>query len=487
MCTSPIRIVNNTLHYNRDYHPYYYIVPCCQCEECRKSKRSEWFVRCFYHWKETMSKGGCSYFGTLTFDDDHLPFYEVYGAKVKCFDKKIVQDFIKRFRDHLKRHYGLEMSYLIVSEFGELYHRPHHHFQFNFSGKISSFDLYALLKETWKQGFVHLGKNGGLLNSPAGILYTTKYITKDSAFEEFDDLIFHAVFVKYRDIYDAFVSENSLDAPIWDKVCKNPYQHQEQPYYEIYLDFMREYHRHTPFNVHSNKLGYDIINKLSSAELRDDCVLMPQNGEFVEVPLPRYIKRHLYFDRVPNERDGKRNKFVINQRGRDHLLDTLEKKIMDKGATFYSFFSTHQVTDVEIPERLRHIYTSATELNGLLRYYAQNVDFKRMAIYSVIYRYRPYNCCPFDPFNNYTKYVRMVNCLLENKKDIPLSFYSHEDRDKFIKSLSNYANVFQPYEVLCDLYDSLSCTRKKSTSSFQKNKETLQRKTRDVLIKSTLK
>lgn len=60
-----------TIVYNRDFKSFIY-TPCGNCYACQCNKRAEWVLRSRCEYDKTITNGGCSYFCTFTYDDDHL-------------------------------------------------------------------------------------------------------------------------------------------------------------------------------------------------------------------------------------------------------------------------------------------------------------------------------------------------------------------------------------------------------------------------------
>lgn len=91
-------------------------VPCGKCLACRINRRREWTLRLLH--EEIYSTS--SYFVTLTYDDDHVP-YDDNGNQCVC--KRDVQLWLKR----LRKKFGDGIRYFLNSEYGETFGRPHYH------------------------------------------------------------------------------------------------------------------------------------------------------------------------------------------------------------------------------------------------------------------------------------------------------------------------------------------------------------------------
>lgn len=154
-------------------------VPCGKCPACLESRRREWVKRLQL---ESLCHSFSS-FVTLTYDDKHLPSDGLAS-------KRDIQLFLKRFR-HAGRDYGFVMppfKYFIVSEYGNLHHRPHYHgllfgidfYRPEWRPRLVSLDRYPrvtsdVLSAIWSNGFVLHDRL-----TMANIKYVSKYITKQS-------------------------------------------------------------------------------------------------------------------------------------------------------------------------------------------------------------------------------------------------------------------------------------------------------------------
>lgn len=93
--------------------------PCGQCLACRVNIRR---ARTFRILAESQCHEHSS-FGTLTYDDDHVPWVlDVDGAPVQSLRYRDVQLFFKRLRKS-----GLDFRYFVCGEYGARTRRPHYH------------------------------------------------------------------------------------------------------------------------------------------------------------------------------------------------------------------------------------------------------------------------------------------------------------------------------------------------------------------------
>ena len=66
------------------------------------------------------------------------------------------------------------------------------------------FLFYSCVLNTWQKGFIYSGQNAGLLTSHNGILYVTKYITKDTSYQHLDAQLYASMKDDYSRFYDAY-------------------------------------------------------------------------------------------------------------------------------------------------------------------------------------------------------------------------------------------------------------------------------------------
>lgn len=159
-------------------------VPCGTCNECKKVKENEWYVRSYFEWLDKKYHGGCSYFFTLTYADEHLPLYtHEDGSEEACFSRDHITLFKKRLRKHISTHYpniSTNFSYLITSEYGDKFHRPHYHMIIFFNEKVDYQTAYSLIYNSWQYGFI---QSTGQIVGVKALGYVCKYISKQYGHE----------------------------------------------------------------------------------------------------------------------------------------------------------------------------------------------------------------------------------------------------------------------------------------------------------------
>lgn len=481
MCYRPLHIKNNCSHYDSYTMPLYFSCPCGKCEDCKRARQSEWFIRSFYEWERVKHIGGCGFFYTLTFNDENLPKYK----GIKCFDRNQIQLFCKRLKENLKRRFGIDISYLLSCEYGTLYQRPHYHALFFITRALMPWTFYNLVESAWQYGFVYCGTDGGLLSSPSGILYVTKYITKDFSFTDNDAQLYCAIKDDYSFVYaEAYEKDlKLLNAPeTFDQLIKERSSWVGVPdVISYYNDFMLFYRRHSSFNAHSVRYGYDMLNRPTRLDLHNDKVLVPSGSNWIWLSLPRYALRYLYFDRVLNDRTGKRDKFVLSAVGKQHFLDTLDVKIDSLSLEYQNFFTSHRVTDFQFSQMRLHFNF---EGNKDLRFFLDNLkcDFRRLAIYSIVYRNRfSLGTESFDYWHDYKSYLSSLFEICENKFNTPLSEWSTKAINHINDNLFNFHPNFVVYEQLLLLYQEMVSLIRKEQAIARHQKYENERKLRDVI------
>ena len=149
----------------------FHYVPCGSCVSCLSRKRSEWTFRL----SKESEKSSYALFCTLTYDNDHIPIKVSENKPYFVFDKKQVQDYLKRCRYFFEK-IGVYFRYFLVSEYGERSHRPHYHmlaFVRNDNEVRLLPQVKKILADEW-----HFGMYNIQPVSLANIHYCTKYCLK---------------------------------------------------------------------------------------------------------------------------------------------------------------------------------------------------------------------------------------------------------------------------------------------------------------------
>lgn len=129
-------------------------IPCGDCVECKLAYSRMWADRIMLEAKSWND----SYFLTLTYNNEHLPF--TYDG-LMTLQPKDLQDFIKRLRRHKEPDI---IRFFACGEYGDQSNRPHYHGIF-FNLKIDDLEYYGQsngnpifisddISKIWKHGHV---------------------------------------------------------------------------------------------------------------------------------------------------------------------------------------------------------------------------------------------------------------------------------------------------------------------------------------------
>lgn len=118
-----------------------------------------------------MRYSDCSFFVTLTYEDDSL----IFADDEPCLYKRHVQLFFKRLRKYFS---NSRIKYYCVGEYGDQWRpispngRPHYHALIFYRGKCDWFRFSMKIKEFWQYGIAQV------LSVQGAQGYVTKYILK---------------------------------------------------------------------------------------------------------------------------------------------------------------------------------------------------------------------------------------------------------------------------------------------------------------------
>ena len=220
MCLSPIFIKNKSLLHNCGLKNLQ--VPCGHCEECRRVKSMDYFIRAYAEYRHSVMNGEwCAFFSTLTFNEENCPRSDFYRydidsktwtcehRNVRCFNHVLLKRFLKSYTQFYRRLYPDDYVWktrsdgkkvrvytkvpkiLVTCEFGEKEngtHRPHYHVFFCIPRRMTYKEFKVEIEKFWHYGFT---KNIAIKcvdgvyqdRDPINcIRYITKYITKGSGY-----------------------------------------------------------------------------------------------------------------------------------------------------------------------------------------------------------------------------------------------------------------------------------------------------------------
>lgn len=155
------------------------LLPCGQCEYCRKQTADQWATRIELEakgWEDVI-------FVTMTYDNEHIPYGEILkgyqSIQSQTVSKRDIQLFLKRLRKAYKK----PIKYFIAGEYGDRTKRPHYHGiffglkpedgQWYKNQKGNSYFKSEWLTNIWGKGFVDFSPA-----TPGSYAYVAQYVNK---------------------------------------------------------------------------------------------------------------------------------------------------------------------------------------------------------------------------------------------------------------------------------------------------------------------
>lgn len=501
MCVSPLKILNRANHWDEN-KPLYLYVPCGRCEECRQNNRNDWFVRCFYEWSSN-NENGFSFFYTLTYNNDNLPTFQ----NKPCFSRRHIQLFIKRLR-HVLSKSETPLRYMVTCEYGILHGRPHYHVIF-FVGKwVNPFIFYKMVENAWQYGFVKAGEHAGVIQNYTAIQYVTKYVTKDfSHTEEFLGFLLPSYINRVNRLisnlnykYDSridiqFKYDPNTYVISFQLLRKNAlsYSPDELLEHQRILKYVNRFIKSvTPFHLQSSGLGLGMMeNKYVSFE-HEYALVMKSDMSVTKFRLPRYLKRKMWYDCIENEVDGKRNRFILNQRGKEHLLSKLPEQVAERKLSLMSAMLSSNVKIVN--KEMLDVVNSALDkfkfhsVDALAHYISHiDVDLDILSIYSLVFRDRCNFISDLTLTDEYVKnhYIELADYHLSSVSlyDFGKVYQLYSLETEHLKhSTFNYHPYFRMYEEVLTVLQAYSFALRISCDIAKTNDDIQTRKIRQLFL-----
>lgn len=227
MCFHTIDIPNPAKSFSRVFSDRLILsVPCGHCVECQTKNANEWYYRAMAEWKHCVSTGGFVLMDCLTYRPKSVPFFSDYLDEQEkknlpaeldfmCFSHRDIRLFRELLHNRLCRA-GFDVNndnfrFFLSSEYGTAdeytddrgrkrkgTHRPHYHLLFFCNvPKLKPVRLSMAISDAWPHGttdgVIDKGARyvldekvfrGDIGASSSVSRYVTKYVQKDSEFEE---------------------------------------------------------------------------------------------------------------------------------------------------------------------------------------------------------------------------------------------------------------------------------------------------------------
>ena len=370
MCIRPISIKNTKLHFDVRIDKASLQVPCGHCWQCDLQKKNSWRARAIAEYLAYASNGFSVFYYTLTFNDEHLPHY--HG--MPCFDKKLVQKFLKRIRFSLTHEINpVNFKYILTSEFGDKFGRPHHHVMFFLNTAYDSHKFYKLIEKNWAKGrynfgFIEPGDYNGVVNSSQAVDYVTKYITKSSYFE----------YEKFKNIYESNLANFTVvDEDSLSQVELQANEDSKQRENSLYKNSL-------PFHLQSVGFGRYLDNYVTNDNLLRNTVTLPTYKGIKDFPIPLYTLRHFCYDSEINEHGN--ISYVLNSLGQKIKLAKSDTCVNASELALQETFK--MVNDFSLSSHpiLSKLFSNVDDFQEHIFYLLNGATFRDVAIYSMFYR-----------------------------------------------------------------------------------------------------
>lgn len=348
-CLHPIEIYNRSDKISYRTSSLIYTVPCGQCEECRKSKTSEYCLRSYIEYQDTISKGGYVYFDTLTYSPRFCP--ETFG--IRHFMRSDITLFLKELRIYLTRAgYDVNgnLKYFITSEYGGKRHRPHYHILlFVCIPGLDVKTLWRFMNKAWKFGILDSFKSctSRVVNSSAALNYVSKYVQKDQEWMEVIDRKISRL--RKLNKFDSLEEFNELV-----RSCK-PFHRSSIGFGAAFLKFV----------------NLDTV-------IRNGYITLPDRRYLVKnYAIPMYYKRKLFYTLYRD--DDNKLHWRLNDFGIEYKVNQLDRLISDTAQRYRDIFNNLWSYNYD------HWYNENTVRNLVLDLLG-NRTFDDLARYVVVFR-----------------------------------------------------------------------------------------------------
>lgn len=347
MCTNPIRIKNNRLDYDKFNHKKYLLVPCGECDECRKQRIQQFATRLTFENYATIQAGGINVFLTFTYNYAHVPYLCLsgyhYNNAVKCFDSKHMLYLLRALHRHYAKK-GLKFKHFVCSEYGDNTKHPHYHGLFNLPPGIDPLEFSECARKYWTRGIY--GNLGFMFPSKSGCKILNKHIVRSDSYA------------------GRYVAKYAVKDLSFYKIPIIEYISRDKRLKSLYKDYL-------PKTYISNNLG---VSALPLVKADSEFLLCPFTGK--KLTIPRY-----YFDKLSyNIRShvGDNKKFIFSS---DTTCVTYPRSV-ERLKT--DFWYKKDIVNFE-----RCILNKAQRYDAYKERFGIMTDSLHLAIYHYFYKDRP--------------------------------------------------------------------------------------------------
>lgn len=210
-----VTLTNRSNYFNPDKDKATVTFSSDKTYQSRESKIEGYENRMYWEYRYCEENSGQSFFYTFTYNDAHLPHFEGQA----CFDYEDLVDLLNGgLKKQLIRNYGTNFKYFVGAELGDgkgergMHNNPHYHIIFflrpdeTYSKykEITPKEFRHLCRMYWqgfdqdeapqdyrtaKYGIVKEGHHIGKVQDFRAISYVSKYVCKDSALKQHEDVI----------------------------------------------------------------------------------------------------------------------------------------------------------------------------------------------------------------------------------------------------------------------------------------------------------
>lgn len=397
MCLNPIHIMNKSKRFQHGIDKPFLDVPCGHCKECEQDKQSSWIVRAIAEYNSCLAKGGFVWFPSLTYNNFYLPRWKDVENGFSCpvFDKEHFKSFRNKLRIYLKRAgYDCKddksIRYFYACEYGDEKGRSHLHCIIFVPFSINRVLFGKLVRKAWIYGFVRYSPLGREIQSPKGICYTMKYISKDSIYYD-----------KYKiDDYLKLLRSKFEDGDLLERY-KNKAKY-------------RKFKRMLPHHCQSLGFGKDF-------ELSDDDFIKGEiNSDRLDLYEAKFTYKipDYYYRKLLYNYDKLTGLYSVNDRGKAIFKRRFDLVLSDMECFFDSVLNDDYLNRYKILSN-----KNVTELNGFSSYdyFKRHFTTHDLSIYNLCFR-----SVPID--GNYYYYLQSLDekSFFDEIENSCLYFYQHQ-------------------------------------------------------------